>query len=347
MHWTRSKIIVAVAATAVVIGGVAQGRHLLAGSSGPSSAGASAGASAAPGVRSGPSSPVAGSPAPPTTDAGPGKTSATGAVADGSPTSATHVASGSSAPTSGATSSLPAVPADAVTPLVVHTATMDVRVGRGRLGSVLTAISVLAGADGGYVDSSSVSGGTARRSPDAGTVTARVLDSDFADATSKVASLGTVEDEQIKGKDVTIEETENAASIVVLQDEVALLEKKLAQATDIGTFLQIQNQLFPVQRQLQELEASQAVLDNSAALATITVHLTAPGVPVVAAAPKPRPGVDAATTAWRYLQHNSLAVLDGLAVAGGWALPVLIPLGLVGLIGLRVTRRRRNAINPA
>jgi hypothetical protein len=223
---------------------------------------------------------------------------------------------------------------------------MDVRVGRGLLGSVLHTVTVLAATDGGYVDSSSVSGGTARKSPDAGTITARVLDSDFADAIAKVAALGTVEDEQIRGKDVTIEETENAASIAVLQDEVTLLEKKLAEAPDINTFLTIQNQLFPVERQLQELQSSQAVLDNSAALATITVNLTAPGV-VVAAAPTPRPGADAATTAWRYLHHNTLAVLDGLAVAGGWALPVIIPLALVGLIGLRVTRRRRHAVNPA
>jgi hypothetical protein len=339
MHGTRTKIIVALAATAVVIGGIAQGRHLLAGTSEASSAGVSAAAAA----RS--SSAVNRSPGPLASSATPGKASRTGATAVGSPTSATHIASGPSGPPSG-TSSLPVVPVDAVTPEVVHTATMDERVGRGRLGSVLDIVTVLAGVDGGYVDSSSVSGATARTSPDAATITARVLDSDFAGAISEMARLGTVEDEQIKGKDVTIEETQNAASIAVLQDEVTLLENKLAQATDIDTFLAIQNQLFPVERQLQELQSSQAVLDNSAALATITVNLTVPGVSVIAAA-TPRPGVDAATTAWRYLHHNSLAVLDGLAVAGGWALPVLIPLALVGVIGLRVTRRRRTTINPA
>ena len=80
-----------------------------------------------------------------------------------------------------------------------------------------------------------------------------------------------MEDQRITGKDVTVQMAQNAASISVLQDEVTLLEKKLAEATDISTFLQIQGQLFPVEQQLQQLQSAQAVLENSAALATVTV----------------------------------------------------------------------------
>jgi hypothetical protein len=180
----------------------------------------------------------------------------------------------------------------------------------------------------------------------AGTVTFRVLASDFADAITKVAGLGTVEDQRINGKDVTIQVAQNAASISVLEDEVTLLQNKLGQATDLGTFLQIQGQLFPVERQLQQLQSAQAVLQNSASLATVTVDLTAPGSPV-APTPKPKPAADAAATAWRYLRHNTLAVLDGLAVGLGWALPVLVLLALVGLAALGVVRRRRHVITPA
>jgi hypothetical protein len=238
------------------------------------------------------------------------------------------------------------VAVSAVTPLVVHTATVQMRVGKGKLASVLQALTVLAGTDGGYVDSSSVSGGTAQRSPVAATITFRVLDSNFADAIAKVSSLGTVEDQKLNGKDVTAQVAENAASITVLQDEVTLLEKKLAETTDTGTFLQIQDQLLPVQQQLQRLQAAEAVLENSADLATVTVGLTAPGAPIVST-PRPRPSANAATTAWRYLRHNSLAVLDGLAVGVGWALPVLVVMALVGSIALWVIRRRRNVITPA
>jgi hypothetical protein len=127
---------------------------------------------------------------------------------------------------------------------------------------------------------------------------------------------------------------------------VNLLQKKLAQATDINTFLQIEGQLFPVEQQLQGLQSSQAVLENSAAQATVTVHLTAPGALLVTR-PTPKPAGDAATVAWHYLRHNTLAVLDGLAVALGWALPVLILLSLLGLVVLWVVRRRRHLVTPA
>jgi hypothetical protein len=235
---------------------------------------------------------------------------------------------------------------DAVLPQVVHTATIDMRVGKGRLNPVLRSLAALAGTDGGYVGSSSMSGGTVRRSPVAGTVVFRVPDVDYDSAIAQVGDLGTVEDQSSRGRDVTVQSAQNAASIAVLQDEAALLGKKLAEATDTATFLQIESQFVPVEQQLQQLQSAQSVLQNSAALATITVNVTAPGAPVQAP-PVPRATTAAATVAWRYLRHNSLAVLDGLAVALGWALPVLVLLALLGSIALRVVRRRRHAVTPA
>jgi len=138
---------------------------------------------------------------------------------------------------------------------------------------------------------------------------------------------------------------QNAASIQVLQDEVNLLEQKLTETSDIPTFLQIQSQLFPVEEQLQRLQSAQSVLENSVTFATVTVALSAPGGPV-APVHVAKARTDAATMSWRYLRHNTLAVLDALAVAGGWALPVLILAALVGTAGWRVVRRRR-AVTPA
>ncbi len=328
MHWNRPKIIGVVAAVVVLVGGVATGRHLLARSTASSTVAGSAV------VRSSPTTSSQSAGLPPRHVSG-----TAGFGTAGTPSAATD-GSEKAANTPKAASRLPDVPVSAVTPLVVHTATIDMRVGKGKLDSVLQTLTVLAGAEGGYVDSSSVSGGTTQRSPVAASITFRVLDSNFPDAIGKVADLGTVEDQKINGKDVTVQVAQNAASITVLQDEVGLLETKLSEATDISTFLTIQNQLVPVQQQLQQLQAAEAVLENSAQLATVTVSLTAPGVPVSPVA-APRPPVNAATTAWRYLRHNSLAVMDGLAVGVGWALPVLVLLALVGSIALWVVRRRR------
>jgi hypothetical protein len=345
MPRNRSKIFVALAATAVLVVGVTTGRHLLA--TGPGSSTSNGVAVPAPSrtsVRSlgaVPEHTSAGSPV----VAGPESDSKSASVA---PTASGTIGSPAVSAASGkaGTSSQPVLPVSAVTPLVIHTATIDMRVGKGGLESALRAIATVAELEGGYVDNSSESGGTKRRSPVAGAIEIRVLDSDFNDAVAKVTDLGTVEDQQINGKDVTVQTAQNEAAIYVLQDEIALLETKLGQATDLNTFLQIEGQLVPVEQQMRQLQSAEDVLENSAALATITINLTAPGAPVLPIT-TPRPNADAATTAWRYLRHNSLAVLDGLAVAGGWALPVLIPLALVGLIVLRVIRRRRHVVTPA
>lgn len=345
------KLVVAVVALVVLVGAGTVGRSLLTRSTGPSttsrtnsttnptansttnsSTGSSAEGRATSGVAethtAGEASPVP----------------AEAAASPGLPQGLSGTASSSGGASTG--SALPRLPMVAIAPQIVRTATIDLRVGKNALSSSLTDIATLAATDGGYVESSSMAGGTARTSPLSGSIVIRVLDSDFSDAMAALSGYGKVTDQMIHGQDVTNQVSSNAATIEILQDEVNLLQGKLAQATDITTFLQIQDQLFPVEQQLQQLENQQTVLENSAALATITTNLSAPGAPLVSA-PPPRPTANSATTAWRYLRHNSLAVLDGLVVGGGWALPGLALLAVIGLVGTRIARRRRRAINPA
>ena len=331
MDRNRRKIAASLAAVAVLVVAVVAGRHLL-----PAGTGTTAGPA-------GTARTAAGRSVAPTPALRPANPSA--APSGSAPASRAAAGATPSAAPSG-TGSLPAVPTDAITPLVVRHATVDMRVGAHRLEPVLREAAALATANGGYVDGSSVTGGTARRSPVSGTITFRVPDAAFDQTVAAVDAFGTVDDQHITGQDVTVQTAQNAAAITVLEDEVALLEKKLSEAPDISTFLTIENQLVPVEKQLQQLQSAEAVLENSAALATVTVSLRAPGAPL-AVAPPPRPSADAATTAWRYLRHNSLAVLDAVAVAAGWALPVVVPLALVAAVVLAVVRRRRQVVTPA
>ncbi len=330
------RITVTAVAVVALVGGAVLGRHLLGGATAASSIAASTHGLSDVGSKTtvGPS---------PTTTMGQtidqGARAAAGTLGSPSPAG--------TAPASGSTSggALPRVPVFAVAPQIVRTATIDLRVGKNTLSSALTNIATLAAADGGYVESSSMGGGTARTAPVTGSVVIHVLDSDFSQAMATLSRYGKVTNQSVQGKDVTNQVATNDASIAILQDEVNLLQGKLGQATDINTFLQIQNQLFPVEEQLQQLQNQQAVLENSAALATITTNLSAPGAPLVTPSPV-RASTNTATVAWRYLRHNSLAVLDGLAVGTGWALPVLVLFALIWLAGSRIIRRRRHAINP-
>lgn len=331
MVQVHRKVIVTAVAVVALVGGAVLGRHLLGGATAASSISASTHAQSEVGSKT-------------AFGASPSSTISQGtqaAAAPGSPSIA------GTAPSSGSTSggALPRVPVFAIAPQIVRTATIDLRVGKNTLSSALTNIATLAAADGGYVESSSMGGGTARTAPVTGSVVIHVLDSDFSQAMATLSGYGKVTNQSVQGKDVTNQVSTNDATIAILQDEVNLLQGKLGQATDINTFLQIQNQLFPVEEQLQQLQNQQTVLENSAALATITTNLSAPGAPLVTPSPV-RANANAATVAWRYLRHNSLAVLDGLAVGGGWALPVLVLFALIGLAGSRIIRRRRHAINP-
>jgi hypothetical protein len=328
--------LIAVLAVVVLVAGAAAGRHLL----GRTTSASSTAAPSLSGVHGSGAVARAPSSAPNAPNAGQGL-SAAPTLGSRSGVSATGP---SSTPANGG--ALPPVPVFPIAPQIVRAATIDLRVGKNTLSSALTNIAGLAAADGGYVESSSIAGGTARSSPVSGGIVFHVLDADFSDAMTTLSGYGKVTNQQIQGKDVTDQVAANAGSIQILQDEVNLLQGKLAQATDINTFLQIQDQLFPVEQQLQQLQNQQATLENSAALATITANLSAPGAPLTPA-PQANPNANSATVAWRYLRHNSLAVLDGLAVGGAWALPVLVLLGLVWLAGTRIVRRRRQAVSPA
>ncbi len=363
MSKAPKRIVIALVAVVVLVAGSAIGRQLLGSSSASSSS--STGASQGGAHLAGPAGQVPSSVA----DAGQGL-SGTPTTAAASPSNPASAANGAGAPgATGATASsgsagvvpstgnaatsqapgggpLPRVPTFPIAPQIVRTATIDLRTGKNALTSVMTNITELAATDGGYVESSSMGGGTARSAPVSGSIAIHVLDADFSDAMATLSGYGDVTSQEIQGKDVTDQVAANAATLQVLQNEVNLLQGKLAQATDINTFLQIQDQLFPVEQELQQQQNQQAVLENSAALATITTNLSAPGAPP-APAPVVRATANSATVAWRYLRHNSLAVLDGLAVGGGWALPVLALLALVWIAGTHIARRRRHAVNPA
>ncbi len=338
------KIVVAVIALVVLVGGVALGRHILAGG-GTSRSSSLAGRSPSA-AHTGNGATRSSSDANSTQGTG-----GTGGTRTGAPYGAVgSVGSAgtgavSEGPVTGST--LPPVPVYAIAPQIVRTATIDVHVGKDALSSALTDIAAMAGTEGGFVESSSMQGGRTGRAPVSGTIVIHVLNSDFGQAMAALSGYGKVTNQKIQGRDVTNQVSTNAASSQILQDEVTLLQGKLAQATDINTFLQIQNQLFPVEERLQQIQNQQSVLTNSAALATITAHLSTSYAPLVSPSPSARPSANAATVAWRYLRHNSLAVLDGLAVGGGWALPVLALLALLWLAGTRIARRIRHAANPA
>jgi Domain of unknown function (DUF4349) len=251
-------------------------------------------------------------------------------------------ASGSSA-ASGSTASAAVTP---VGPQIVRTATVSLKVGKGNVPTTMSRIADLAATDGGYVQNSSMSVGSSQNAASSGAMVIEVDSGDLNSALADLSFLGKVTAEQTAGQDVTSQVAENAATLDVLQQEVNVLDAQLSKATNVSDILQIQGQLFPVAQQLQQLQSQQSALESSAELAAVTVNLNAPAVPITPSE-RTRPGTDAAVDAWHYLRHNTLAVLDGIAVAGGWVLPLGVLGGLVWFVVFRIVRRRRPGVTPA
>ena len=224
-------------------------------------------------------------------------------------------------------------------PKIITTANVSVQVKNGTLPEIFAAVGGLATGAGGYVSNSSTSfGGT---DPNA-SVVLRVPASQFQAVMARMGGLGTVTSETISGQDVTTEVADNGAQLATLQDEAQAARTLLARATSIGDILAIQDQVFALQSQIQQLSAQQAALSDQVSYATVSVQLTV--LPVAAHRPA-HEGTPART--WHLAVSHSAAVLRGIVLTLGWLAPLLI-LGLaVGVPAARWWRRRQHSSGPA
>ncbi|HMK10908.1 MAG TPA: DUF4349 domain-containing protein [Acidimicrobiales bacterium] len=250
-------------------------------------------------------------------------------------------------------------------PKIVKTADLTVSIAKGKFTGAFAAASRIATANGGFVVSSSTStdgfvpgpipldDASAQPGPQtqaqsdsrarAGQLTIRVPADKFDSTRAALSGLGDVENETINGQDVTAQLVDMNARITSLKAEEAAFQTLLGKATAIGDVLQIQDQLFNVRTQIEELQAQQANLDDQATFSTITVSMYEPGV-VFTPTPEREPSILA--KAWDDAAGGALNVLGGMVVVLGYA----VPLGALVLLGVGIwsitapwRRRRRSA----
>jgi hypothetical protein len=220
-------------------------------------------------------------------------------------------------------------------PKIVRNGDISVRVGKGRFGVAFGQVATIAEANGGYVTSSTTTTGTSR--PRAGQLTVRVPSDRFDDTRQALGRLGTVEQESLRGEDVSGQLVDYDARLRSLQAQEDSLQALLGKAANVGEVMQVQNALFSVRQQIEELQAQRTQLDQSATLATIEVSLYEPGASLVAQ-PEPLPATGLARSLER-AKDGVVAVVGGMIVVLGWLVPVAVLAGLVWL----VTRLRRRA----
>jgi len=232
-------------------------------------------------------------------------------------------------------------------PKIVRNADIAVRVGKGRFGPAFDRVASIAAANGGYVTSSTTStgGGSGRSTPArSGELTVRVPSDRFDDTRRALGQLGTVEQESLRGEDVSGQLVDQDARLRSLQAQEDSLRTLLGKATGVSDVLQVQNALFAVRQQIEQLQAQQTQLDQAATLATIQVSVYEPGASPIGQ-PEPLPATGLAHDLGR-ARDGAVAVVGGMIVVLGWLVPVAVVGGLVWG-GLRLRRRAGGPGRPS
>lgn len=152
--------------------------------------------------------------------------------------------------------------------MMVEQATLALSVSR--MGPAETRIAALAAHYGGYIQSSSFSGGTMA----SGGETLRVPAHHLQALLTALKGLGRVQQASLSGQDVTRQYNTLTFQLNTLKAEDIAYQRLFAKATSMQSMLQIQQALSQVQSQMTQLGTQQLSLAHQVTMATVNVSLT-------------------------------------------------------------------------
>ncbi len=224
-------------------------------------------------------------------------------------------------------------------PRIVRSGELRVNVGKNGFDVAFDRVASIAAAHGGFVAGSSTSSIEKAR---AGELTVRVPSDRFDAARRDLAALGKVEYQALRGEDVSGQLVDYDARLRSLVAQEEALRGLLGRATAVGEVLEVQNSLFNVRQQIEQLTAQKQNLEQAASLATIQVSVFEPGAGFE---PRPVDDDEGLANAFRRSVDGAVAVVGGMIIVVGWAVPIVV-LGLV-IWGLsRLFRRRPPTATP-
>jgi hypothetical protein len=165
-----------------------------------------------------------------------------------------------------------------------------------------------------------------------GTFSFKVKAENFDDTVASLRKLGTLQNFGISGQDVSQQYVDLQARLVNQQRQRDALLTLLGQARTVQETIAIQQQLGVVTEQIERLEGQIKYLDSVTNYATFAVTLVE------------APPVGAAPDEWGFKSalgqglHNLVAVLSWMVLLLGYALPLLV---IGGPLGIWLWRRRR------
>jgi hypothetical protein len=225
---------------------------------------------------------------------------------------------------------------------VIKTGRLSIRLGHGDLGKAVDRANLIVARYGGFISSSNISSGKHEPS----TIVLRVPANRFDQAMADLGGpgIGTVRSEQQSGEDVGQQLVDLSARARNLRAQSRALIRLMNQAVTVSDTIKIQNELFDIQGQIEELDGRLRYLHDQADMSTITMLLAQP-----AAVHHHAGHATAIGSALRRSWQRATDVVSAVIVGAG----VVIPIALLALVALLAGRwllpavRRRTSPAPA
>ena len=213
--------------------------------------------------------------------------------------------------------------------MVIHNGQASVEVDK--LDPALVKLRQLAAQLGGYIGNSSMSGG--REQVKSATVELKIPAQRFDQAINGLGTLGKVESVNSTAEDVGEEYVDITARVNNahrLEDRlIALLATRTGKLQDV---LSVERELARVREEIERYEGRLRYLKSRVATSTLSVTVHEP-LPILGQGPGQNPIVAAIRAAWRNFV--------GFIAAGIASLGILIPLGVLALLGWIIYKRVR------
>ncbi len=219
---------------------------------------------------------------------------------------------------------------------VIKTGRLSIRLGHDGLAKSIDRAQQVVDSYGGFISSSNISSGKHETS----TIVLRVPAGRFDAAMRQLRApgLGAVRSEQVSGEDVGQQLVDLSARARNLRAQSRALIRLMNQAVTVSDTIKIQNELFDIQGQIEELDGRLRYLHDQADMSTITMLLDQP-----AAAHHGAGHATAIGAALRRSWQRATDVVTAVIVGAGVVIPVAL-LALVALLAgswlLPVVRRR-------
>ncbi len=220
---------------------------------------------------------------------------------------------------------------------IIFTATMTLSTGD--VGASFSRASVLARANGGYVESSNFSN-AAEPERRTANLTIRVPVQNYEALLGSLRSLDgvTVESEGSNSTEVTEQYTDLSSRMRNLERTEQQYLQLLDKATTINDILTVQDRLAGVRDQIEQIQGRLNVLDNMTDFATVSMTFT----PILAKVEEPKSGAPSLASVWTTSWERSIEAARYVAAAGVVAVVasawLIIPVTLVILASRRFRR---------